>query len=208
MKNSKKNFDYFESFVTMTEYALQEANLLKEILTDFDSSRIVEEREKMHALEHACDMVKHEMTTALIKEFLPPVDREDLFTLSHITDNLTDEVENVLVFIYMADIKTLRSDTRQFVDLVIECCQNAVGLMREFKNFKKSDKLKSLIIEINDLEEKGDKLYEEAVRRLSREDVSTREIIEWRDMYRNFEKCFDAAESIADNIESVVMKNS
>ena len=69
-------------------------------------------------------------------------------------------------------------------------------------------KLKELIIVLNDLEERGDKLYTEAVRRLSREAETTREVIEWRDVYRNFENCFDAAESIADNIESVVMKNS
>ena len=61
---------------------------------------------------------------------------------------------------------------------------------------------------MNDLEEKGDRLYAEAVRRLSREAQTTREVIEWRDIYRNFENCFDAAESIADNIESVVMKNT
>ena len=48
----------------------------------------------------------------------------------------------------------------------------------------------------------------EAVRKLSREAESTREVIEWRDVYRNFENCYDAAESIADNIESAVMKNT
>jgi uncharacterized protein Yka (UPF0111/DUF47 family) len=48
----------------------------------------------------------------------------------------------------------------------------------------------------------------DAVRKLSSTAKTTREIIEWRDVYSNFEKCFDAAESIADNVESVVLKNS
>ena len=135
-------------------------------------------------------------------------DREDLFRLSHVTDNLTDSVESVVAFLYMADIKKLRPDACEFADLIIECCENTVKLLGEFKNFKKSEKLKELIIVLNDLEERGDKLYTEAVRRLSREAETTREVIEWRDVYRNFENCFDAAESIADNIESVVMKNS
>ena len=208
MKTKKKNFDYFESLVNMSVYALEEANLLKSIFVDFKPEELEEQRSRMHDLGHRCDMEKHDLTTALVKEFLPPVDRDDLFRLSHVTDNLTDSVESVVAFLYMADIKSLRADAVAFAELIIECCENAVRLLKEFRNFKKSEKLKDIVITLNDLEEKGDRLYAEAVRRLSREAQTTREVIEWRDIYRNFENCFDAAESIADNIESVVMKNT
>ena len=208
MKTKKKNFDYFESLVNMSVYALEEANLLKSIFVDFKPEELEEQRSRMHDLEHRGDMEKHDLTTALVKEFLPPVDRDDLFRLSHVTDNLTDSVESVVAFLYMADIKSLRADAVAFAELIIECCENAVRLLKEFRNFKKSEKLKDIVITLNDLEEKGDRLYAEAVRRLSREAQTTREVIEWRDIYRNFENCFDAAESIADNIESVVMKNT
>ena len=36
MKTKKKNFDYFECLVNMSVYALEEAKLLKGILTDFN----------------------------------------------------------------------------------------------------------------------------------------------------------------------------
>lgn len=208
MKSKKKNFDYFECLVNMSVYALEEANLLRSILTDFHPEKLEDQRAQMHALEHKCDMEKHDMTTALVKEFLPPVDRDDLSMLSHVTDDLTDSVESVVAFLYMANIRTLRPDVGAFADLIIECCENAVLLLKEFRNFKKSDKLRDIIIHLNDLEEQGDRLYVEAVRRLSTEELSTRDVIEWRDMYKNFEECFDAAESIADNVESVVMKNT
>lgn len=107
-----------------------------------------------------------------------------------------------------AAVVSVFPDVGAFADLIIECCENAVLLLKEFRNFKKSDKLKDIIIKLNDLEEQGDRLYAEAVRRLSTEELSTRDVIEWRDMYKNFEECFDAAESIADNVESVVMKNT
>lgn len=208
MKAKKKNFDYFEALAAMSVFAMKEAKLLKEIVRDYKPEEIEKLRDEMHVLEHQCDEVKHEMTTALVKEFLPPIDREDLFCLSHVTDNLTDCVESVVVFLYMADVRTLRDDTMEFVDLIIECCENVEKALLEFKNFKKSEELKKYLILLNDLEEKGDKLYEKAVRRLSQEAKTTREVIEWRDVYRNFERCFDAAESIADNIESAVMKNT
>ncbi len=209
MKLKKEKFNYFDTLVQMSQYALDEAKLLHASLSDYDPDKLDELRKKMHELEHACDIVKHSLTTALIKDFLPPVDREDLFTLSHITDNLTDTVESIVTFFYMADIRVLREDTSAFTALMVECCENTVKMMEEFHNFKKPAELQKYIILLNDLEEQGDRLYEESVRRLSQEEgAAVREVIEWRDVYRNFENCFDAAESIADNIESIVLKNS
>ena len=207
MKN--KNFDYFASLVKMSSFALEEARYLKSVCENFDPEKLEEHKEHLHGLEHECDMEKHEFTKALVKEFLPPVERDDLFHLAHVTDDLVDCIEGVVVFFYMADIRTLREDVGVFADLAIECCEQTCVLLEEFRNFKKSpEKLKQAIIALNDLEEKGDKLYMDAVRKLSSSAKTTREVIEWRDVYRIFEKCYDAAESIADNVESVVLKNS
>lgn len=208
MKNKKKKFDYFETLVDMSLCALGEAKLLKETLEAFDPQTIGEVRAKMHVFEHECDQKKHELTTALAQEFLPPVERDDLFRLSHVTDNLTDAIDGVIAFLYMADIREIRPDAAAFADLIIECCNETTEMLREFRNFKKPARLNELIVSINDLEERGDKLYAEAVRKLSVESKSTREVIEWRDIYRDFERCFDAAESVADNVESVILKNS
>ena len=162
----------------------------------------------MHELEHACDLKKHALTTALAQEFLPPIERDDLFRLSHVTDDLADCIDNALSFLYVAAIGTIRPDAIAFADLIIESSERVTELLREFANFKKSTKLKQLVIGLNEIEERGDRLFAEAVRKLSAESRSTREVIEWRDIYRNFENCFDAAEAIADNVESVVLKNS
>ncbi len=208
MREKKRRFDYFEGLVNMSQFALKEAFLLKETFDNFSAVDMEATRIAMHDLEHGCDIVKHNFAAALLKEFLPPIDREDLVTLSHVTDDLTDRIESVLVFFYMANITTLRDDTQEFSEMIIECCETVVKLLEEFKNFKKPEKLKEYIIKINDLEEKGDKLYINAVRRLSIAEVDTRTVIEWRDVYRGFETCCDAAEKIADTIESVIMKNA
>ena len=207
MKKTKK-FNYFENLVTMAEYSLKEAYLLKETFLNFAAETLHDNQIAMHKLEHSCDLVKHEMTSALIREFLPPIEREDLFTLSHVVDELTDKVESVLIFFYMANITKLRADAMEFVDLIIDCCQGVVDALKEFGNFKKSTTLKDLLIKIHDLEEKGDEIYIQAVRNLSCSDEDTRTVIEWRDVYRNFEACFDAAEKIADTIQSAAMKNA
>lgn len=208
MFNKKKGYDYFSTLVKMSQFALEEARLLKQIVENYDPDKLDENRQKMHAIEHDCDTLKHELSTELVKDFLPPIDREDLFLLAHVTDDLTDSVESVVVFFYMANLKAMRPDIVELCDLVVKCCESVVEMLEEFKNFKKSTLLKGFVVKLNDLEEQGDRLYIQAVRKLSTEDISTRDVIEWRDVYRNFENCFDAAETVADNIESATMKNS
>ena len=78
----------------------------------------------------------------------------------------------------------------------------------EFPSFRKSKKLKDLIIEINTLEEACDQQFIQAMRALHTDGSDPLEIIAWREIYIYLEKCADACEHVADTVESVVMKNS
>lgn len=64
-------------------------------------------------------------------------------------------------------------------------------------------------MEINRLEEEGDKLYMKAVLQASylgsKDPV---ELMVWREIFDRLEKCCDACEDVANVVESVIMKNS
>lgn len=51
--------------------------------------------------------------------------------------------------------------------------------MLEFENFRKSKVIKDMIIEINHLEENGDRLYTEAMHRLYTKTSDTLEVLSW-----------------------------
>ena len=91
-------------------------------------------------------------------------------------------------------------------DIVIQCCEAMKDLLVEFRNFKKSRTLKDLIIRINDLEEKSDRLFVESIRGLFTEPNDLYRIIAWKDIYEYLEHCADACEHVADVVESVIMK--
>ncbi len=205
----KRKFNYFECFIRMTEFANREAALFVEMVDNFDPDKLDDYKAAIHENEHACDKEKHAMAEALVRDFLPPIDRDDLFHLAHVVDNLTDSIDSIMSLFYMLNLRALRDDAKEFASLISESCAMAYDLMVEFQNFKKSSKLRDLVIALNDLEEKGDRLHAEAMRRLScEENIDTRALIEWRQIYTCFEECVDMAESVADNVESIVMKNS
>ena len=139
---------------------------------------------------------------------LPPIDREDIMELSGTIDDVTDSIEDVLLRLYMFRITSLREDAVSFVSIICDCCCALKKLMVEFPEFRKSKAIKDMIIEINHLEENGDKLYTEAMRRLYSESGDAVEILSWTAIYDRLEKCCDKCEDVADVVETVILKYS
>lgn len=203
-----KNYDYFNGFVSMVNNSCQAAELLHSCINGFEAEKLVGMMTEMHEIEHKADLEKHDMMDRLAKEFITPIEREDIVSLARDIDDVTDSIEDVLIRLYMFNIDRLRPEAADFSTVIIRCCETLKKAMEEFCRFKKSDSIRGLIIEINHLEEEGDKIYVEAVRKLYTDCAEPVEILKWRETFDRFEKCCDACEDVADAVESVIMKNS
>jgi predicted phosphate transport protein (TIGR00153 family) len=207
MKRSN-SYNYFESFVNLSKYSLSSAEILNSILTEFDISTLPQKVKEMHEIEHNADNAKHDIMNHLVKEFLPPIEREDITSLSQEIDDVTDSVEDVLLFISMFNIKTIRPEILKFTELISTCCRSMHEALVEFQNFKHSKTLHGKIIEINRLEEEGDGLYIDMMRNLYASSSDPIELMTWTEILHRLEKCCDNCEDVADIIEQIVMKNS
>ncbi|SCP95670.1 DUF47 domain-containing protein [Anaerobium acetethylicum] len=207
MKN-KREYNYFEAFVNLSKFSMDSAELLCKTLCDFNTEALPAKIEEMHVIEHSADIAKHDMLNRLLKEFLPPIEREDIISLSQKIDDVTDSVEDVLIGIDIFNVKTIRPEILKFTDIIANCCKSMDVALCEFQNFKRSKTLQSKIIEINRLEEEADALYVNEVRSLYKNSNDPVELMVWTEILRRLEKCADACEDVANDIESIVMKNS
>lgn len=206
---ARKNNDfYFETFIQMGEGCLKAAQLLDEIMSGFDPDMIQEKMKQMHEIEHNEDIRRHELIERLMKEFLPPIEREDIMALADAIDTVTDMIEDVVMRMYMFNVKSVTNYAKDMAKVVVECCDAMKKALVEFKSFKKSQTLHDLIVLINNLEEKGDRLFTEATRDLHVNSKDHLEILAWEKIYNFLEICFDACEDVANEIEMVVLKNS
>jgi predicted phosphate transport protein (TIGR00153 family) len=206
---AKQNgYDYFQTFVDLVEYSCNAANMLSTTLENYNSDDLSKKIEEIHVIEHNADLKKHEMMSNLLHEFIAPIEREDIIQLANCIDNITDAIEDVLLRIYMFNIKTIKPEALEFAKIICKCCDSLKIAMNELKHFKKSHEIKNLIIEVNRLEEDGDKLYTEAVRTLFESPSNPVETLAWNEAYNHFEICCDSCEDVADAIEIVIMKNS
>ena len=204
----KKNNDYFEMLVDLIGYSCEAASLLDNTISNFRLSQIDSKVKEMHEIEHSADVKKHEMINKLSKEFITPIERGDIIELASEIDNVTDAIEDVLVRIYMFNISVMREEALEFSNLIVRICNETSALIKEFRNFKKSSEINKIIININDLEEEGDRIYTKSIKGFYTSIMDPIRFITWKETFEYFEKCCDACEHVADGIESVMMKNS
>ena len=206
--SKKSDSYYFQNFIECVECGCQAAKMLEDNLNHFDTGLLQDKLDELHRIEHDADKKKHEMMAVLVKAFITPIEREDIILLSQSIDEVTDKIGGVLIRIYINNVQQIRPEALAFIKVIIRCCEALKEVMEEFADFRKSKTLHGLIIEINALEEEGDRLFIESMRKLHAEVTDPIEIIAWREIYVYLEKCCDACEHVADMVESVIMKNT
>lgn len=199
---------YFENFAACAALSKKAASYLVECLESYDPENIEEMLQRMHEIEHAADKKKHEMTDALARAFVTPVDREDLDMLSHTLDQVTDRLEEIMQKFYIYNIQTVAPTVIEFAKRLVDACELLCRLMDELEDFKRSRKIRELIIGLNDAEEECDRLYLSAMRALTKESTDVLMIVSMRKIYDCFEACADACEHVGECVGTVIMKNT
>ena len=206
--SKKSDMIYFDNFVACADCAVRAAKILERVVENFNPERLSESIDEIHEIEHEADVKKHSLMEELMKAFITPIEREDIMAISQYLDDITDKIEDVVLRIYICNVQSIRPESVRFAKLAIRCCEMVKKTMHEFPEFKKSKELLQSLIEINRLEEEGDRLYLDSMRTLHTGTTDPVEIIVWRDIFKYLEDCIDACEHTSDIVETVIMKNT
>ena len=202
-------FNYFDAFAEQAELAVKEAELLISIVESFDRAENLQECiPEAHKIENDADQVHHGILDALLPDFVPPIDREDITALASALDEVVDLIEELILSFYMYDVRFMHTDAITFAEILHKGCVALAGAVKEFPRARKSETFKKGVVEVNDLEEEADRLYLEAMRRLFTEDSEHfMRVMVWSSIFDLFEDCIDQCETIADKMSAIVLKN-
>ncbi len=200
--------NYFELIEKQVSYCVEAATLLAEIMSNFDTVNIDEQRAKMHIIEHNGDELHHDILNRLSREFITPIDQEDILGLVQIIDEITDAIDEVVLEFYMYHIEKLPSDAAALAKIMAKCVSALYNAAGEMHNFKKPEKLRQLLVEVNTIESEADGAFVEAVHNLFGADISAKELIGGKAIYESLENCCDQCEHAADVIERIIIKNT
>lgn len=203
-KISRKNVDYFEMFVKSATIARDAALKLKSAFADGEVN--ISELKLIKDLEHDGDIHFHECLKVIDVAFITPIDRSDLVDVLNGIEDVTDSIEAIANSFYMMCITGSSDYMRKFVELLVLSCERQLELMVELKRFKKNIKnINSLIIEINRLEEEGDRAYSESMQNLFSQESDAITVIKNKELYQLFECAIDCCEDVADMVENIIV---
>ncbi len=205
---NKRDAYYFDSFVAQCRFSCELAKRTAELLRNFEYEQVKDNLIELHGIEHAADQVQHEIMEHLIKEFIAPLEREDIVLIARELDDLTDCIEDIMINCYEYDLKQVDDVMLKYMDLIEHSCNLLQDLMKKFENFKKDTTLSQSIIEINKHEEEGDRIYREAMHSLFVNENDPKVLIAKKAVYTCLETVMDDIEDLANSVESVIMKNS
>ncbi len=206
--SKKENYDYFNEFTTVTKYIVESATVLKNIMENFNKEKLNTDIHEVHRLENESDQIVHKMRGYLIKDFLPPIDREDIAEIINKLDDIEDGIDEALINIKILDINEIKQEVIELIDILVKCCEAVKSMFTEFKNFTNVEVLNQRVIEVNKLEESGDRVYEKLMASLYQNEKNPIDLIKWTSIYNCLENTIDSCEIISNCIEDVVMKNS
>lgn len=199
-----KEDEYFTLFSQMTAKMQEASNALVE-LTQGDQANYEAIAKKIKDAEHGCDAITHELTTKLNKSFITPFDREDIFMLSVALDDVIDYIDAGARAILMYDIKEM-SDHAKHLAKVIQSLTIEINSAVSMLN--KPNNLNQHIVEIHRLENEADDVYFRAIGELFHNTTDTLTVIKWKELYEILENGTDRCESVANIIESIMLKHN
>lgn len=207
-EKKKKEENYFDMFITSAEYALKAADTLFDWVKNYKGSDVVKRSADIHAIEHEADIHYRRILEQLHRAFMTPIEREDIQSIAQSIDDVTDLIEDISYMFYMFNVSELRHDCISFVELIVKTATTMKEAIVEFKNYKKSKIIMDKLCDVNHREEEGDGIYKSSVHGLFVSKCPEIDLVRWRELYKKMEDTLDACETVADILESAILKNS
>ncbi len=206
MFRNKKSFDYFEGFHTFSQFALDAAKYLDEVVNDFDIETLPSQMEAMHVIENNCDIHHHAVNAELLREFLPAISAEDILLLNDSLDNVVDSIEDILIGIYTFNVLNIRSQAIMFSEIIVQLAEALFEATKEFTHFKSSKTIMDKLKVVKRLEQDADEIYLTEMHRLHVEEENVKKLVMWTRIYDMFEDCADSFERVTKQMESIILK--
>jgi uncharacterized protein Yka (UPF0111/DUF47 family) len=194
---------FYDLFTQAAQHLVIGADLLAEMLSDTADHEDVARR--MREAEHAADETTHELIRKVNTTFVTPIDREDIYALGSGLDDVMDLMDEVVDLILLYEVRQLPGELSTQVDLLQRCAELTASAMPQLQKNKALDEY---WIEINRLENAGDKNHRRTLALLFSGEFKTIEVLKLKDIVEVLEEAIDAFEKVANIVEQIAVKES
>ncbi|HEY3729399.1 MAG TPA: DUF47 family protein [Solirubrobacteraceae bacterium] len=194
---------YFDLFEEAGQNILTASSLLDRMLAGYpDEKHLAGE---ILDCEHEGDRITHDIIDRLNHTFVTPIDREDILALASALDDIVDYTEEVADYLGLYKIEAPMDQAIRLAQVLREASEQiaeAIPLLHGFRDISR------YTVEINRLENEGDRISRAAVASLFDGGIDPMVVIRWKDLFERLEAAIDSTERVANILEGIVIKNS
>jgi uncharacterized protein Yka (UPF0111/DUF47 family) len=194
--------EFFDLFEEAGANIVRATDLLDQMLRDYPERRGL--AREILICEQEGDRITHDVIHTLNSSFVTPIDREDILDLVSALDDIVDFVEEVADYLGLYKIDAPMEQSQRLAQVLAQCGRQLAEAMPRLRNF---DDMSHFTVEVNRLENEGDRIGREAVASLFEEGIDPLVVIRWKDIYERLEEAIDACEKVAYILEGISTKN-
>lgn len=207
MTKKKKTNYYFDSFPALAHFSVRCGEMILEFVKNFDYTRLEEVKTSVHLVEHEADDLKHEVTAKLLKEFMTPIDREDIYELLRLIDEVTDAIEEISLRLYLYDVKELPKNFVELTEVTVKCMKQTETCLNNMYDYLNENTFKPLVDAVVKLEEESDAIYIESVHALYRTEKNEKILYINETLYSLMETVSDKCREVCRYVQNIALKN-
>ena len=198
-----KDREFFDLFEQAASNIVRAASMLDEMLRNFPESR--ELARDILICEQEGDRITHDVMHRLNQTFVTPIDREDIIALVSALDDIVDYTEEVADYLGLYKIEAPMDQAMKLANVLLQSARQVEGAVGRLRGFRD---ISHFTVEINRLENDGDRITREAVASLFHNGIDPMVVIRWKDIFERLEAAIDACEHAANILEGIVIKHS
>ena len=161
--------------------------------------------QQMRVAEHQADESTHQLIRQVNSTFVTPFDREDIYRLASSLDDVMDYMEAAVDLVVLYNIGELPAEVADQVDVLERASELTAAAMPRLRAMKD---LADYWVEINRLENEGDRAYRMLLVRLFSGEYDALTVLKMKEVADELEAACDAFEHVANTVETIAVKES
>jgi predicted phosphate transport protein (TIGR00153 family) len=199
-----KDEKFFKIFNQMSVHIVAAAEILGKMVEQ-PGGDLHSMSARIKDLEHRGDELTHRVIDELNKTFITPIDREDIHNLSTALDDVLDLIDSAAVRIVLFKITDPIPEAPELATVLLSQVKEIAAAVAKLQD---NDHVVERCIEINRLENDGDRFFQIAIGRLFNEVKDPIDVIKRKEIIETLETATDKAEDVANVLETIIVKNA
>jgi predicted phosphate transport protein (TIGR00153 family) len=196
--------EFYELFTQGGANALEAARKAEVRFREFPNSSVSQADVKR--IEHEGDRITRDLIQLLNTQYVTPFDREDIYALATALDDVVDHIDEACDLLELYGVESPTKHALEQCRILVGAVEHLATALAELKGMRG---VQEELVALKNLEDDGDRVLRDAIAELFRDPrIDPLIVIRWKDIFEALEDALDAAETTANVIGNIVVKNA